>query len=252
MEGGEDKIRELKEAEKSLTAELSLYLQQLLLNKEEDNIVQFKEFWGSEKLDENDEYESDGEGDQLVIKDGRIAIVSPYNRLNDEIRDMISKQYDELKPDTKRTIGISGWNADEIREFIKCSTVDKFQGQERDVIIACYGERNVDSLLFIKDFVYNRNRLNVVISRAKKKCIIILSDILAKRRKECYDDSDESVVNGVEFMCGLKEYLSSEEPEDEYGGKYTCNYMEFDYPFDFKGKKESVHIRVYEKGYNKC
>lgn len=50
---------------------------------------------------------------------------------------------------------------------IKADTVDKFQGQERDVMIFS----TVDNQ--IGDFVSNPNRLNVAISRAKNKFILV-------------------------------------------------------------------------------
>ena len=53
------------------------------------------------------------------------------------------------------------------------NTVEKMQGQERDLVIVCYAgfDFNEPSEL---DFVYQRERLNTGVSRAKKKCILLV------------------------------------------------------------------------------
>ena len=53
------------------------------------------------------------------------------------------------------------------------NTVEKMQGQERDLVIVCYAgfDFNEPSEL---DFAYQRERLNTGVSRAKKKCILLV------------------------------------------------------------------------------
>ena len=254
---------DINDVEIALTADLVVELQKNTINKENiDKQIDFNTFWGVEnKKDEEENEEETG----FEIGEGMIGIISPYNRLNEDIQEAVTDRYDSLEDGDKKIFGIP-LDRDSIYDNIKCATVDKFQGQERDIIITCYGERDVDSLLLIKDFVYNSNRLNVAMSRAKKKCIIIMSDNLAKRHQECYEDNNERVIKGSEFICCLKDYMKEETPSDEFG-----EYKQRDYYFDYmipnkeekntgKRKKnekqesdtkdKKVRIHVYQKGYN--
>lgn len=244
MEGGEDAIYDLKQAERSLVAELALLMQKAI--RTDTGSVDFTGLWGSDSNTDGDEEDEAGfaRGDAA----GMLGIITPYNLLNEEITDTIADMYFHLPDDEKVRLGIGGKDTGSISEYIKCSTVDKFQGQERDVIISCYGEKNLNNLMFIKDFVYNSNRLNVVISRAKKKCIIILSDIMARRYQECYEGGDEKVVKGVEFMCGLKDYLTRDDGTDDYG-KFIKRDEEFEYSYQEGDDEKTVKLHVYQKGY---
>jgi superfamily I DNA and/or RNA helicase len=59
-------------------------------------------------------------------------------------------------------------------------TVDRFQGQERDVVIVSYGVSDPDYVLSIGEFILNPNRFNVSITRCKYKRIVIMSENLFK------------------------------------------------------------------------
>lgn len=54
-------------------------------------------------------------------------------------------------------------------------TVERFQGGERDVIIVCATASDPDYVLAEADFLLNLNRLNVALSRPRKKLIVIAS-----------------------------------------------------------------------------
>ena len=244
MEGGEDAIYDLKQAERSLVAELAILMQKAI--RTDTGSVDFAGLWGTDRVAEGDEEDEGGFTNADAA--GMLGIITPYNLLNEEITDTIADKYFRLPDDEKVRLGIGGKDTGTISEYIKCSTVDKFQGQERDVIISCYGEKNLNNLMFIKDFVYNSNRLNVVISRAKKKCIIILSDLMARRYQECYEGGDEKVVKGVEFMCGLKPYLTRDDEPDDYG-MYIRRDQVFDYSYEEDGADKTVKLHVYQKGY---
>ena len=254
LEGDSETIMDMKEVEKSLAADIALAIHSTACDSNSHSL-DFKDFWGDEKnnidyLDNEPLDESDDNANNTAYKEGKIGVISPYNRFNEELIESISKKYQTLNTDEAKRLNVQG-NAN---EYIKCSTVDKFQGQERDYILACYGERDIKGLMQIKDFVFNRNRLNVVISRAKKKCIIIMSGLLAKRYKECYEVADEKLISGVEFMCGLKEYL--ERPEsttpDSYGGVFNNSSFEFNYniPESNTSPAKKIMVKVYQKGYN--
>jgi hypothetical protein len=54
-------------------------------------------------------------------------------------------------------------------------TVEKMQGQERDLVIVCYGGLVELEEAGELDFAYSRERLNTAITRAKKKCVLVCS-----------------------------------------------------------------------------
>ena len=56
---------------------------------------------------------------------------------------------------------------------IVSDTIDKMQGQEREVIIFSFVAGNLDYMKEMAEFLYNPNKLNVAFSRAKYKLIIV-------------------------------------------------------------------------------
>lgn len=56
---------------------------------------------------------------------------------------------------------------------IAVDTVDKMQGQEREIIIFSMTAGNPDYITDMADFLFNPNKLNVAFSRAKSKLIIV-------------------------------------------------------------------------------
>jgi DNA replication ATP-dependent helicase Dna2 len=58
-------------------------------------------------------------------------------------------------------------------------TVERFQGQEKAVMIASFGLGDVDQIAAEEAFLYSLNRFNVIASRAKAKLIVIMSRRLA-------------------------------------------------------------------------
>ncbi|MDT3329448.1 AAA domain-containing protein [Microbacterium sp. KSW-18] len=54
-------------------------------------------------------------------------------------------------------------------------TVERFQGQERDVIIATYAVGDPDTVAEEEDFLHNLNRFNVLATRARAKLIVLAS-----------------------------------------------------------------------------
>ena len=57
-------------------------------------------------------------------------------------------------------------------------TVDRMQGQERDVVIICLAVFTEEAVTKEVDFLFSKQRLNVAISRAKKSCILVYTDSL--------------------------------------------------------------------------
>ena len=57
-------------------------------------------------------------------------------------------------------------------------TVERYQGQERDVIIASFGIGDPDLIRGEDEFLYSLNRFNVLVSRARAKVIVLLTQSL--------------------------------------------------------------------------
>ena len=92
-------------------------------------------------------------------------------------------------------------------------TVDKMQGQEADVAIISYGVADPELAAMEGEFIYSLNRLNVSLTRAKKKTIIFLSNQLMSPSLQVI--SNEEYNEGVNFMINLEKYAM------EYGEKST-------------------------------
>ena len=88
-----------------------------------------------------------------------IGVLTPYRAQVREIKRAVVKSR-------------AGLDADTIESFF-VDTADRMQGQEKDFII--YSMSNSHPLESKRrlDFFYSPNRLNVAITRAKKKCIVI-------------------------------------------------------------------------------
>jgi uncharacterized protein len=65
---------------------------------------------------------------------------------------------------------------------VRVGTVDKFQGQEAAVVIFSMCASSGDSSPRGIEFLFNRNRLNVAISRAETVAIVVASPALVKTR----------------------------------------------------------------------
>jgi DNA polymerase III delta prime subunit len=57
-------------------------------------------------------------------------------------------------------------------------TVDRFQGQERDLIVACYTVSDTDFIASEESFILSARRFNVTLTRAKSKFILLVSQSL--------------------------------------------------------------------------
>lgn len=61
---------------------------------------------------------------------------------------------------------------------VTVDTVDRMQGKEADIVIICYTMLSRDRTESELEFVYDLNRLNVAITRAKQLALILCSDTL--------------------------------------------------------------------------
>ena len=95
-----------------------------------------------------------------------------------------------------------------------------------------------------------------------------MSDNLSKRYSECYEDANEKVVKGTEFICGLKEYMTEDTAThaEDKDGEFVKKDFRFEYTMisdkndshykeieEVSGQADmkKITIHVYHKGYNK-
>jgi len=87
-----------------------------------------------------------------------IAVLSPFRAQAANVRRHVRKH-----PDI----------SEEQRKLVAADTIDKMQGQEREVIIYSLVSGNLDYMTEMAEFLYNPNKMNVAFSRAKSKLIIV-------------------------------------------------------------------------------
>ncbi len=92
----------------------------------------------------------------MSVKD--LAVITPFRRQVRLIRELVRKD-------------IEG-------EIPLIDTVERLQGQDVDFIIISMVTTSPSYYTSVRDFLLNRNRLNVMISRAKKKALILKADIV--------------------------------------------------------------------------
>ncbi len=83
-------------------------------------------------------------------------------------------------------------------------TVDKFQGQEAEVVIVSMATSSGDYMPRHIEFLYSKNRLNVALSRAK--CLAILVANPALMSIKCNTTEQMALVN---TLCWVKDYSES-------------------------------------------
>jgi hypothetical protein len=82
-------------------------------------------------------------------------------------------------------------------------TVERFQGQQRDVIIASFGLGDPDLIRAEEEFLYSLNRFNVMASRARAKLIVFTTRSLLDHLADDADVLKESrlLKNFAESFC---------------------------------------------------
>jgi hypothetical protein len=85
-------------------------------------------------------------------------------------------------------------------------TVERYQGQERDVIIASFAVGDPDTIRGEDEFLYNLNRFNVMASRAKVKLIVLVTKTLLDYLSDDADVLRESALfkRYAESYCSLR------------------------------------------------
>ena len=127
----------------------------------------------------------------------RIGIVTPHRAQGGMVVAGLLKLFGPL-----------GHEADQIRKAV--DTVERFQGQERDVMIASYAVGDPDTVADEEEFLHSLNRFNVMASRARAKLIVMVTEQLVSHLSD-----DIKVVRQsrllkyvVEGHCRIREQLS--------------------------------------------
>ncbi len=123
----------------------------------------------------------------------RVFIVYPHRAQNHLVKRRLLAEKDDWDP--------------------RSDTVDKMQGQEADAVIVSYGVSDSEYAAQEAQFIYSRNRLNVAITRAKSKCLIILSRQLLEAPPSVWDNPQ--VAEGLGFMRGVVQAVSQHGVTDQ-------------------------------------
>lgn len=134
-------------------------------------------FWDAEASSPNCLEENEGEADAVIeivkalLQEGKqansIAVITPFRK---QVRLLRSMAHEEIKTKNLPLI----------------DTVERLQGQDVDCIILSFASSDKNYIDTIRGFLFNPNRLNVMISRAKTKVVIIASEIVQKELKKNY------------------------------------------------------------------
>ncbi|CAH1760618.1 8372_t:CDS:10, partial [Entrophospora sp. SA101] len=96
--------------------------------------------------------------------------------------------------------------------ILQVNTVEKMQGQESDIVIACFGFLDVNEISKETDFLFDCNRWNVAISRAKCKVVVITTDeMLYPQSLEVF--SNKKTSEGWVFLRMIEKWVQEKSLE---------------------------------------
>lgn len=75
----------------------------------------------------------------------------------------------------ERLSQVAGSRAEREAMMAAVDTVERFQGQEKTVMVASFGLGDIDQIATEEEFLYSLNRFNVIASRAKAKLVVLMS-----------------------------------------------------------------------------
>jgi hypothetical protein len=119
-------------------------------------------------------FESKNPYDLFEFFDKGIGIVVPHRAQRTKIQNALIDYFNSI------ATSFSNKDMEKLREKIISSvdTVEKYQGQQREIMICSYVLGDEDVINLEEEFIYNPNRLNVMISRARFKVIVLASNEL--------------------------------------------------------------------------
>lgn len=122
------------------------------------------------------------------------AIVTPYSKQSERIKELL------LEKDSH------------VLKLVEVATLDSFQGKEYDIIIFSFTRSSVDKRV---GFLDDARRLNVALSRAKKKLILIGNATTLGSKKSHYD------IYYTELFKNLLRHAG------KYGKVYKINQLDY-------------------------
>jgi hypothetical protein len=114
-----------------------------------------------------------------------IGVITPHRAQRARIVDRLTRLFTVLGVHTDT----AGWIAGAV------DTVERFQGQERDIIVASYAVGDPDTVAEEAEFLHDLNRFNVLATRAKAKLIV-----MASRELIAHISSDLQVIRSSEML----------------------------------------------------
>lgn len=119
-------------------------------------------------------------------------------------------------------------NPQKIRDAV--DTVERFQGQQRDIIIASYALGDPDIIRNEEEFLTSLNRFNVMASRPRAKLIVLVSEEIIK-----YISTDVDVLNQSRLLKIYAESYCNQRIPMTLGYVEQKKIREFNGFFKFKG-----------------
>ena len=134
-----------------------------------------------------------------------VGIVVPHTAQRTAIRKKLFADFKEILSSGQSPEAVV-YSEEEISEITAgaVDTVERFQGQERDIILAGYVVGNEDAIVNEERFIYDRCRMNVIISRAKYKAIVMASRELMNNIS-----NDLEIIELQKAFQKLKDYCDS-------------------------------------------
>lgn len=130
--------------------------------------------------------------------DKGIGIVVPHRAQKTVIQQLLMEYFI-----TSNSHGFDQATKDLLKEKIISSvdTVEKYQGQQREIMICSYVLGDPDIISQEEEFIFNPNRLNVIISRARFKVILLASEQLLSHASDNIDviDNQKSLLKYVDY-----------------------------------------------------
>jgi uncharacterized protein len=131
----------------------------------------------SSSIEEADKVVEIAKAQSEILGTSEVLVVAPYNAQVDLIR----KQLD--------TAGL---------QEVAVGTVDKFQGREAMVVIVSMAASSAADAPRGVEFILDRNRLNVAVSRAKANCFLVYSPLITRSRFRSIEELKSiSRINGL-------------------------------------------------------
>ena len=130
-----------------------------------------------------------------------IAVITPYRA---QVREV------------KRALVKKGILDEDSLDDVFVDTIERMQGQERDYVIFTLANSNPSEVEDRLEFFYSPNRLNVAITRAKTKCIVIANE---KVFQLCHNSAQRGAVGVGQkafwdfYTLATKVYAQPEEEE---------------------------------------